>query len=338
MDRPDTGPGSLAARRQVVAWPGRCARRVGQRTEDAGRSFAGTIGIPSYEASFRTFSNRVVLDAPLSGDAARDARAIYDAIRKGSVFTTIDALAGPGLLDVHLEGASVVAHATRPRGAEVSLLHDGSLIAYSSADIRYDASGKPGAYRVEVGIPSAPGQLPIPWLVSNVVYVGASTSALRATVDEPVTQPPAAAGIPPFPWRIEKDPASSAILRTSDHAAELQYTLAAGVRNSQFVALATDVHDAAFSAMRFVLQADRPSRLSVQVRTGAGLRWGRSYYVDPARTAVDVRLVDLIAIGEGPVGAPDSRSLSSILLVADLTNTAPGHSGRVTVLSSELVR
>ncbi len=78
IDRPDTLVrwDRLAARRPVVGLAGVDAHGgVGQRAEDAGRSFAGTIGIPSYEASFRTFSNRVVLGAPLSGDAARDARA-----------------------------------------------------------------------------------------------------------------------------------------------------------------------------------------------------------------------------------------------------------------------
>ena len=32
---------------------------VGRRAEDTGRSLSGMVGIPSYEASFRAFSNRV---------------------------------------------------------------------------------------------------------------------------------------------------------------------------------------------------------------------------------------------------------------------------------------
>jgi hypothetical protein len=50
-----------------------------------------------------------------------------------------------------------------------------------------------------------------------------------------------------------------------------------------------------------------------------------------------VRLTDLRSMGEGQVGAPDPKSLSSILLVIDLMNAAPGKSGRLTVLSSALV-
>ena len=44
-----------------------------------------------------------MLDGPLTGDAAADARAVLGAIRKGSVFTAIDALAGPALLDFHVD-------------------------------------------------------------------------------------------------------------------------------------------------------------------------------------------------------------------------------------------
>jgi hypothetical protein len=311
---------------------------VGRRAEDTGRSLAGTIGIPSYEASFRALSNRVIVDAPFSGDAARDGREVYDAIRKGSVFSTIDALAGPGLLDLHVEGTTVIAHATRPRGAELALMHDGLLVAYSSVDLHYDASDKPGAYRVEVRLPTAPGDLPIPWLVSNFVYVGPEPgtpgTAPPAADTEPRTPSTAAA----FPWRIEKDPVSSAILRTAVGSAELEYRLADGPRNSQFVALATDIQSQAFGGIRLGLKSDRPSRVWVQVRTSDGRRWGRSYYVDPSGSEIDARLNTFRPIGDDNLArVPDPKSLTSILLVVDLTNAAPGHAGRLAVLHSELV-
>jgi hypothetical protein len=142
----------------------------------------------------------------------------------------------------------------------------------------------------------------------------------------------------PFPWRIEKDSASSAVLRTTSHSAELDYRIAEGPRGRQFVALATDIHNDAITAMRFGLQTDRPARVSVQVRTSDGRRWGRSYYVDPAGSEVVVPLKDLHPIGDGAAGSPDPKMLTSILLVLDLTNAAPGHSGQLSVLSSDLVR
>jgi hypothetical protein len=311
---------------------------VGRRAEDTGRSLAGTIGIPSYEASFRALSNRVLLDAPFSGDAARDARAVYDAIRKGSVFSTIDALAGPGLLDLHVEGTTVVAHATRPRGAELALMHDGLLVAYSSVDLHYDASGKPGAYRVEVRVPTAPGDLPIPWLVSNFVYVGPEPRTPGTAPPAPGPGARAPSIVAPFPWRIEKDPASSAIVRTAAGSAELEYRLAEGGRSSQFVALATDIQRQAFGGIRLGLKSDRPSRVWVQVRTNDGRRWGRSYYVDPSGSEIDARLTAFRPIGDDNLArVPDPKTLTSILLVVDLTNAAPGHAGRLVVLHSELV-
>jgi len=205
---------------------------------------------------------------------------------------------------------------------------------YTNGDLRYDTATKPGAYRVEVRLAKAPGEIPIPWLVSNAIYVsigapGAPTGKAAA--------PPVAGTIAPFPWRIEKDQASSAIVRTHQSSVDLEYQLAPGDRDSQYVALATDIHNASFSAIRLGLQSGRPSRIWVQVRTQAGLRWGRTYYVDPAGTEVEARLRDLGPLGESPIGAPDPKAVTSILLVIDLTNAVPGQSGWLSVLSSELV-
>jgi hypothetical protein len=350
LDRPQTLQrwDRLSSERRVIGLAAADAHGgVGRPAEDTSRSLAGTIGIPSYEASFRTFSNRVVLDAPLTGDPARDARAIYAAIRKGSVFTTIDAIAAPGYVDAHLDGATVVARATRPHGAEIALVHAGVPVTSSYGDVRYDATGKPGAYRIEIEVRSAPGRPPMPWLVANPVYVpapGAPAPSEREALPTARGGPSGPEGrlepgtIAPFPWRIEKDPASSAIVRTTAHAAELEYRLAPGERDSQFVALATDIHDPSFTAMRFGLQADHPCRVSVQVRAGDGRRWGRSYYVDPTGSELAVPLNELRPLGEGATGVPDAKGLSSLLLVIDLTNAAPGRSGRLIVHSSALVK
>ena len=65
-----------AARGRSWRWrrPTRTEESAARRRTRAG-SLPGLVGIPSYEASFRAFSNRVVLERPLSGDAAADARA-----------------------------------------------------------------------------------------------------------------------------------------------------------------------------------------------------------------------------------------------------------------------
>jgi hypothetical protein len=346
LDRPATLDrwDALLRTRPVVALAGADAHGgAGQRVEDVDRTFFSTIGIPSYEASFRELSVRVVLDRRFTGDAAADARSLFAAIRKGSVFSAIDAVASPALLDFHAvpSGATVtlLARATLPAGGQVVLLGPAGELARSEGELRHEVPAETSAaYRVEVRVPGAPGEPPVPWLVSNALGIGAwGASGAQGAGGAPGAGVPGAA-IAPFPWRIEKDPTSSAILRTFDYSAELEYKLFEGPRNSQFVALATDLRGQAFRAIDLGLQSDRPARIGVQVRTEDGRRWGRSFYVDPAGTTIHAELAGMRAVG--PLGArvPAAESVTSILLVVDLTNAAPGRSGRLAVRSSALVK
>src|SRR5688500_17840412 len=87
----------LTATRKIVGIAGVDAHaRLGfqQRTDPDTSSFH--VRLPGYESSFRAFSNHVVLDVPLTGDAAADAESIVSAIRNGRVYSVIDALATPG--------------------------------------------------------------------------------------------------------------------------------------------------------------------------------------------------------------------------------------------------
>src|SRR5688572_24391115 len=91
----------LTESRRVLAVAGTDAHAwlgFGQRTDPDG---GGThLPIPGYEATFRTFSNHVVLDAPLSGDAVKDAAALLAALRNGRLYSVVDALASPGGLSL----------------------------------------------------------------------------------------------------------------------------------------------------------------------------------------------------------------------------------------------
>lgn len=311
---------------------------------------SGLPGIPSYEASFKTITNRVVLDAPLTGDAATDARAIYAAIRAGRVFSTVDAVASPALLDFHLESAggrvtmgglapdansaTFVARAPLPAGATMMLLRDGREVGRSNTSLLRVQSAGRGAYRIEIHAPRAPGHPPVPWVVSNPIYVGITPRPLAVPL---VTGAPEGTAAP-WPWRIEKDPSSSATLQTSAHAALLRYTLAPGRRASQYVALATDVQLESASAIRLGLQGDRQMRVSVQLRDADGNRWGRSFYVDPGGTAIVTSPAEMRPIGQEAPAPFEAGRIRSLLLVVDLTNAVPGQSGTLRVLSSEVVR
>ena len=339
----------LARSRPVVALAAADAHGgVGTRAEDSSRSLWGTVGIPEYEASLRAFANRVVLDRPLTGNAIEDARVIFAAIRSGRVFAAVDAVATPAYLDFSVEAGldrrpmgsvlgedsdgTIVARATLPRDAEIVLVRDGREFARSRDEIRRVVTGARGAFRVEVQVPGAPGSPPIPWLVSNPVYfVNAAAPEVVPAPSRPLST------AAPFPWRIEKDPSSSGMLRTSSHDVSLEYKLGDGARNSQFVALATDLERQPFKGIDLSLGGDRPARISVQVRSANGQRWGRSYYVDPAGVTIHVALTDLRPIAGTPAGSISEAALTSLLLVVDLTNAAPGRSAVLKVFSSALL-
>ena len=352
IDRPVTLArwDTMAAVRPTVALAAVDAHGgVRTRTESDKGGPANSLGMPSYEASFRTATIDAVLDAPLSGDAAADSRRVLAAIRAGHVFSAIGGLAAPALLDFHVEmglqriemgdlapadvDGTLVVRSSMPRSATLVLLHNGHETEHaSSGSLTHVLTGASGAYRVEVRVPV--GGRELPWLVSNPVYF-LDRPARPASFAPPVSTVEAA-GIPPFPWRIEKDGSSTAILRATDRTAELEYRLGDSSAASPFVALATDVHSASLAGVHLRLRGDAPLRVSIQMRSATGARWGRSYYVAPEGTDVTVRLSELRPIG-GAEGPAIGAAMTSLLLVVDLTNAAPGHRGRLTVLASDLL-
>ena len=320
LDRPSTLDrwDALLRQRPVLAFGASDAHGgPGNRLEDQSRTLLGAVGIPSYEASFRELSLRVVVPAALAGDAANDARALYDAIRRGAFYTVIDAVAGPGLLDfdvtarMQANGGAPAARIAGPPNARVVVIQAGTSCS-----------------RVEVPIDGAPGEPVVPWIVSNARCEAGS----GAHVSEPPVFPAGQASAP-FPWRIEKDPASSGILRMGPTDATLDYRLAEGERGNQFVALATDLQGTPFRGIDLTLASDRPSRVSVQFRDAAGRRWARSYYVDPSGTPLRIGIEALRPV-DGVGGPPEASRMTSLLLVVDLTNANPGRAGRLRVLSS----
>ncbi len=304
------------------------------RSEEANGGVYGRLGIPSYEASFRTFSNRVVLDRPLTGDARADAGSIYAAIRAGHVFSVIDAVASPGLLNIERDRTAVVARALAPAGAELVMFHEGSEVARTSApELRWESGGASGPYRAEVRLPRAPGEPPVPWLVSNEIFT--TVASPKPAIGFEVAW--AGALEPPMPWRVEKDSASSETLQPTTSGVMALYHLASvSFPASPYVALATDIRDRAFTAVEAALTSDRPMRISVQVRAGDKGRWGSSVYVDSADRLFRIPLAAMRSL-DGDVPLPPSAALTSVLLVVDLTNASPGSSGRFTVRSLGLL-
>lgn len=311
-----------------------------------------TPGIPSYEASFRTFSTNVVLPRPLTGDAAADAAALLDAVRRGAVFTAVNALATPALLDVRATRGSttvtmgetltpgpvtIVASAPGPPGARMVLLHDGAEVAAASGGaLRAEVAEASGAYRIEVHVPGAAGIPPVPWLFGNPVYFLPPPAA-------PVV--PAMAAAVPLPadisWHVEKDRGSTASIVPGQSEVDFFYKLRGPGRGSQYAAAVADLQGRTLSggAIALTVTAVRPARLSLQLRYrgDGGARWGRSLYVDATPREIRIPLASLIPADRQLGPAPPLARATSLMLVADLTNALPGAANTIRISGAGLV-
>jgi hypothetical protein len=307
------------------------------------------VKLPSYEAVFRAFSTPVELWKPLTGDAGHDAAAILEALRDGRAYTVFDAMAGPGVLAYsmlagrvrllqgqgHWAPAGVPLHVSAatngPAGTRVRLLRDGREVARSAGPVLEWTGEGAGAYRVEATLPGAPGEPPLPWIVSNPIYSGPPAAS------GPPVPPPARASLvwPAQTWHVEKDAGSDGSWRTTEQGGvirhTLDYRLGTGSR-SPFVALATFDAGAMHDASRFAFRgaADRPMRLSVQVRLVEGTaerRWQRSVYLSPEPREVTIPLADMREAGTGARRPFDPARIHSLLFVVDSVNTPPGGGG-----------
>jgi hypothetical protein len=310
------------------------------------------VKVPSYEAIFRAFSMRVELREALSGDPGRDAAALLASIRAGRVYVAFDSMAGPASLAFSAESGGEVARqgdvlpttgparlravTNGPPQASVQLLRDGKVIRRVDGPSLEWETDQPGTYRIEAQLPGAPGEPPLPWIVSNAIYVG-----LPATREDARAVPPASARLvwPAGSWHIEKDPRSTGGAVTSAHGGLVRHTLRyelAREAGSPFVALGTTdvgaMHDAARIAFR--AGADRPMRVSVQVRVldgTVGRRWQRSVYLSPEPRDVTVTFADMRVVGTGAREALAPARIHSLLFVVDSVNTRPGDGGALWV-------
>ena len=156
------------------------------------------------------------------------------------------------------------------------------------------ACREPGVYRVEIRASNRPRQ-PL-WIVSNPIYVGVTQPAAEpedrveagrgasAGLGETATLFPAQ----PFGWTIEHDSASRGHLDVDGGEMRFRFALGPDAASRPRVAIAAPPTPLASSDhVTLSMRADRPMRVSVQLRTGADgtreERWQRSVYVDERR-------------------------------------------------------
>jgi hypothetical protein len=328
--------------------------RVGWRDDEEYPRRGRFVRIPSYETSFRTFANRVEIGTPFTGDALVDAQQLIAALKAGHTYSGIDAIATPVALEfvassagpdqqtagqgdlLRTEGpvvfrAKVNTQATTAGGVIV-LRKDGEILTqHPPPALEFESTAGSGAYRVEVYLSQSPGNPPVPWIVSNPIYVHPANWETPAT-----PQPPVATdswGIQGGPWRIEKDAASTAQIMTQDPPkgpVAFSFQLAAGERKGQYAALVLSVGNALRGHSRISLhaRASRPMRISVQTRQPRpGARWQRSIYIDEQSREIVVPFTEMRPVDATSTWrfAPDQ--IDTILFVVDTVNTHPGSRG-----------
>ena len=355
LDRPDATLSrwdALTRLRPIVALAGADAHaRAGWRDdEENGYRRGRYLRLPSYEVSFRTFALRVPLDRAIGGDAPSDAARIITSMKAGQVYSAIDAIGSPAALDftatagtrIASPGASVesggaVAFEARTNataGGVIVLRKDGRILIQEPLPrLRYESTSGNGAYRIEVYLSGAPGNPPVPWIVSNPIYIQPPGWGVRPAVVEAAARE----GLPiqGGPWHVEKDAGSQAEVSHPDPPSgpvEFHYSLAGGSSVGQYAALAVSVGSALRERARLVFRAraSQPMRISVQARRPqSGERWQRSVYLDTTTRDVVVPFRELRAVGGAMAFNPGL--VDTVLFVVDTTNTNPGGEGRVTL-------
>ncbi len=366
LDRPDDVLArwdALARTRPVMSLAGTDAhQRLGFRRQQTDPFEEGWhLRLPGYEASFRAFSTHVVLDAPLSGDPVRDAGVVLGLLRHGRSYTVIDAVASPGGFDFRASSGGVFARMgdvldivdsvliemrmAAPPGTRMILLRDGApFFETTEAEARVNVLTAPGVYRVELEVPGVPGRPPVPWLVSNPIYVGLREAHARAAAGVARAAAGARGNVATEMWTAEASADSTSRLHADlvlDGVAALgwQFGLAPGRPAGQYAALRFPVAPGSGGLsgrdrVQLRLRADRPMRVWVQVRTSAGVdgeRWGRSLYLDQRFRSADLFFDEFVPLGQTSSPLPPLDRIDALLLVVDTVNTQPGSTGTIQI-------
>ena len=227
-----------------------------------------------------------------------------------------------------------------PAGARIVLVKDGAEITSSSGPmLTYAAPATPGVYRAEVQLATAPGDPPVPWVVSNPIYVG-----MDVVATEPDAVPPQSVAVAPVyqdgpavGWQVERSPRSlvelDVVPSVGGTQLSLRYGLGGTVSERPYVALVAPASLAPsdFDRLIFTIRALRPMRLSVQVRASGqaqDVRWRRSVYLDDTPRTIAVFLDDMTPVGQA-AGRPVPSGIHDVLFVVDTVNAAPGSSGQI---------
>jgi hypothetical protein len=325
------------------------------------------VRFPSYESVFGLAVNHVLLDRPLSGDAARDGRAIVDALARGRSYVALEALAPGDGFSFTAESAGVRqtmgatvapgsdlrlrAGGRLPEGARLRLLRDGRPAGEGTGALEATATA-PGVYRVEAYVPGRQ----TPWLMSNPVYVfpaaEAAARAARAAWPAPPPAPPAAQVIDEFEGRTSFEPGAvpaAAVGREvldahggpdGSGAARLRFRIEVptAAQPHPFAALVdwTRRDLGGHTGLVFAVRGDGVFRMWVQVRdenpasADEGTEWWfASVRTSPQWTQVAIPFADLRSINPKTDGRLDLDRVRALVFVVDQGAVKPGTEGTI---------
>ncbi len=350
---------TLIGHRRVPVLAGADAHaRIGADRDDPYGDRA-VVHVPSYDVSFRMFQNHAILEALFSKDAERDGASLLRAIREGRLFSTIDGFAQAGPFEFigrsgsaiartgeHLDlqgSASLEGRVAAPPDAAVLLLRDGMPVSMSNEPRFKVDVVEPGAYRVEVRLAGKP---PIPWLLSNPIYVGLRD---RHAAELAPHLPPSASvvrGLNISGAEAEADPRSTSTWTppVSSASAAWAFRLSDGPRAGQYAALRMPVSGLVdVDRITLRVSADRPMRAWLQLRAPSaavanGQRWGASFYVDSTERDVTLPFDELTPIGVTSTAKPALDQVDSLLIVADTVNSQTGSGNTLRLAKVSLQR
>jgi hypothetical protein len=357
----------LARRRRVVIIGGADAHaQIGLKPAESPETSRLSIPFPSYDSSFRAMTVRIQPERALTGDAAADAALVLGAIRAGHLFTAVDGLAAPPVFEFTATNSAGTARegdqlpadgpvtlrvrSNAPPAFSIAFWNGADLLSgdHHEQDVSVTAPGGAGTYRVEIrSIRQTP---PVPWITSNPIYVGmqeqpSATARRPAGERQPLLGPAAKTT-----WRVEQDATSLAAVDLIAAApladgvvsrqARLRFGLSTGAPAGQYAALVVDLMNglARSDRLTFTVRAERPMRVSVQLRSERGGRWHRSVYVDTVDQDRTVSFDDLRPAPGAGSDKPPRAEIRSILFVVDAVNTKPGTSGRLWITELALER
>lgn len=360
LDRPDVVMqrwDALTKRRRVVAVAAGDAHArlaLGSAPDPYGES--AVLRIPAYERVFSAFSIGIP-QLRLSGSADEDAARLIDEIRRGHVFSSIDALASPAAVSftarsgsqqagggdvLGIDGEVAVRVATNaPGNSTITLLKDGQPVASSTrATLEFSGPPSPAVYRAEIALNHAPGTPPVPWIVTNPIYIGRPEQPAEAPSRGAAQAFASVYGDGPVSaWQIEANADSRGAVDAAPAEGggtqlRWRYALGGTQSDSPYVALVTAAGPAlpGYDRVSFAIRADRPMRVSLQLRVPRGSdgeRWQRSVYVDEQRRDVTVFFDDMKPAGFTTTRRPLLSGVQSLMWVVGAPNTLPGTSGQV---------